>query len=72
MAADEQKRALIEGVADLRERSGAQCSLCAIGLKREDIPVLAKNAIDDPCVATNPIQPNVKDIEAVYEKAYKA
>ena len=39
------------------------------GIKPEHISELAQNAIKDPNLVTNPIQPKIKDIEDIYDKA---
>jgi alcohol dehydrogenase class IV len=49
---------------------GIRRSLGDCGVRREDFPYLARNAINDPCMATNPILPSQPDIEALYEEAF--
>lgn len=55
-----------------RLKKGAQVSqsLAQIGASRSDIPTLARNAMNDACMVTNPRRPSQKDIEAIYEKAF--
>jgi alcohol dehydrogenase len=65
----EKKEAIIDGVRHLRETLGITDTLGALGVTEKDIPILAENAMHDPCMATNPRQPTRKDIERIYEKA---
>jgi alcohol dehydrogenase len=65
----EKKEKIIAGIRDLRESLGVTTSLGELGVTREEIPTLARNALRDPCMATNPRQPTAKDIERIYEEA---
>ena len=40
-----------------------------LGVKEEDIPVLATNALKDACGLTNPIQATHDEIMAIYRAA---
>ncbi len=40
-----------------------------MGVSKKDIPELAKKAIRDPCLATNPRKLTLEDIERMYEHA---
>ena len=40
-----------------------------LGVASEDIPILAQNALLDPCIATNPCTPSREDIAQIYESA---
>ena len=48
---------------------GIEQTLGQIGLSQADIPALAKKALQDACVVTNPRRPLQRDIEVIYEKA---
>ena len=61
--------ALRENIAAFREQVGITQTLSDLGVKPSDIPQLAKNAINDPCLATNPKPATIRDIEQIYEKA---
>ncbi len=69
MAPDEVSRALVAALRQLRDELGLTYTLSQVGVAREDIPELAEIAIHDPCIFTNPRQPERRDIEAIYEKA---
>ncbi len=56
-------------IRDLKELVGIHSTLGERGVTAADIPELARNALKDPCMVTNPRMPNIRDIEAVYEEA---
>ncbi|SET37623.1 Alcohol dehydrogenase, class IV [Natronincola peptidivorans] len=64
------KNAIIEHIKDLKQIIGIHKSLRDIGLTADYIPILAKYAVKDACMATNPILPQQRDVEVIYEKAY--
>ncbi len=67
---DEQLREeLPQKIVDLRESAGLTASLGDLGLKREDIPVLAKMAMEDACMLTNPKELTSRDVETIYARA---
>lgn len=70
LSSSEACEAITQAVARFKARIGITGNLKARGLKQEDIPRLARKAVDDPCMATNPIPPTVKDIETVYAQAF--
>ncbi|HKK00961.1 MAG TPA: hypothetical protein VJ955_02235 [Desulfuromonadales bacterium] len=51
-------------------KRGLVGSLRTRGVSRSDIPHLARNALQDPCVITNPRRPQQRDLEVIYEEAY--
>lgn len=65
----EKKDAIIAGIRTFRESLGITDTLGDLGVTRADLPELARNALHDPCMATNPRQPTEKDIERIYEEA---
>jgi len=65
----EKKERIAACIRTLRESLGMSQTLGDLGVTREDIPALAQNAIRDPCMATNPCQPTLRDIEGIYEEA---
>jgi alcohol dehydrogenase len=69
MATTELSAALLSRIICLRKASGITQTLSSLGVTGSDIQELAAKAIKDPCIFTNPRQPSVKDLEAVYEKA---
>lgn len=69
MSHDDVRSALHSNLAFLRDSAGITHTLADLGVSRSDIPKLAENAMNDPCIVTNPRQPTRRDIEAIYEKA---
>jgi alcohol dehydrogenase class IV len=69
MAPDELQSALHSRIASLGETAGITHTLSQLGVTKSHIPLLAERALHDPCIFTNPRQPEKRDIEAIYEKA---
>lgn len=63
------KSALHSKFTFFRESAGITHTLSHLGITKSDISELAIKALNDPCIFTNPRQPTIKDIEAIYEKA---
>ena len=63
------KADLVLALRTLRESLGNEERLSSHGVPRKDLPELAKKAIRDPCLATNPRKMTVADIEMIYGKA---
>ena len=63
------KQDLILALRMLRESLGVTDRLSDLGVNKKDIPELARKAIRDPCLATNPKKMTVADIEQIYERA---
>ncbi|MDA8136554.1 MAG: iron-containing alcohol dehydrogenase [Desulfobacteraceae bacterium] len=63
------KKALFEYIRRLRYSLGISKSLGQAGVKSCDIPDLARNAINDACLLTNPKKAGQRDIEFIYEEA---
>lgn len=61
--------ALCTAIRDLRIMAGITASLRTIGVTVGDIPALARNAMNDACMVTNPRRPSANDIEKIYEQA---
>jgi len=57
---------LTNRIREFRCSLGVRETLGSIGVKREDIPMLAGNALRDVCMATNPRRPVREEIEAIY------
>lgn len=69
MNSEEVKSGMVAWVTRLNESTGSSCGLCRLGVDRSAIPELAEKAMNDPCIFTNPRQPTVQDVEAIYEQA---
>ncbi|OGR29789.1 MAG: alcohol dehydrogenase [Desulfuromonadales bacterium GWD2_54_10] len=61
--------ALTGAIHNLRTQAGITTSLRAVGVTAANIPALARKAMKDACMVTNPRRPTAADIEAIYEQA---
>jgi len=59
-----------ESIKELSIKIGIPQTLKEIGVKEEDLEILAKQAINDVCTAGNPRNVTEKDIVDLYKKAY--
>jgi alcohol dehydrogenase len=68
---NEQQRAkrITDEVAKMRQRLGIPDSLKSRGVHSSDIPELAKYAVKDACIFTNPRQATIADIKVIYDEA---
>ena len=67
---DQQARvALCSALGELRRSVGITRTLTDAGVSRADIALLARNAMRDACVVTNPRVPCQRDLEVIYEQA---
>ncbi|HJV34784.1 MAG TPA: iron-containing alcohol dehydrogenase, partial [Geomonas sp.] len=57
-------------VESLLEACGAPRSLRSLGVKKEDLPTLAENALHDACLITSPRQADLADLLTILERAY--
>ena len=62
-------QSVAEAVRRFKQRIGITGSLGTRGIQRDAIPLLARTAVNDPCMATNPMPPTINDIESVYAQA---
>jgi alcohol dehydrogenase len=60
----------VKAMFDLARTVGIPARLSDLGVKREDIPMMAINAMKDGSGATNPRKLTQAEIEAIYEAAY--
>ncbi len=66
---DECKEAILNAIRSLLKSLGIDQSLGELGIRPDDIPRLAVNAMQDPCILTNPRDPDILDMEKLYAKA---
>lgn len=69
MPTRQQGELIFREVERLRSSVGICETLGDVGVSRTEVRDLAKNAIKDPCVITNPRRPNQRDIEVIYEES---
>jgi lactaldehyde reductase len=60
-----------DAVKDLAIRIGLPQNLKEIGIKKEDLPKLAHQALNDVCTGGNPRKVTESDILSLYEEAYE-
>ncbi|HEX8988105.1 MAG TPA: alcohol dehydrogenase-like regulatory protein ErcA [Rhodocyclaceae bacterium] len=60
---------LLRGMEALRHDAGIATTIGGLGVDRGAIARLAANAVNDPCLATNPRPASAAQIEALYEQA---
>jgi alcohol dehydrogenase class IV len=63
------RAALLDALRAFKKAVGLDLRLRDRGITRSDIPRLARAALADPCMATNPRAPTRRDIETIYEEA---
>ena len=68
---DAQKKSLVDALHAFRQSVGLAHGLASIGVKQSDIAQLSRYALADPCVVTNPVQPSIEDIAAIYGRAFE-
>ncbi|RJP68907.1 MAG: iron-containing alcohol dehydrogenase [Ignavibacteriales bacterium] len=64
------KSILLDEIKKLEKKVGITYSLENVGVKKSDIPALARNAYNDACLATNPKQVTIKEIEECFKHAF--
>ncbi|QIZ75901.1 L-threonine dehydrogenase [Ferrimonas lipolytica] len=66
---DEGAQAALEAIKELALEIGIPQSLSSLGVKEEDIPTLATNALNDACGLTNPREATHDDICQIFKNA---
>ena len=61
---------VVNAIKNLSKNVGIPEKLRYLDVKKEDIKMLSKKAISDPCTPGNPRDVTEKDIERIYEKAF--
>ncbi len=59
----------LEAITTLSQDVGIPRGLKELGVKKEDIPIMAQNAQKDACGLTNPRCPTLEDVIMIYENA---
>ena len=59
-----------EALDNMLDAAGAPRSLKSLGVKRQDLPELARRALNDVCIITSPRQADERDLLSILEKAY--
>ncbi|MCW2307091.1 iron-containing alcohol dehydrogenase [Rhodobium gokarnense] len=69
LSVDEASAAALDAISALSVSVGIPDGLAKLGVKKEDIPLMAANAMEDVCKGTNPRPVTVEDTIAIYEAA---
>lgn len=59
---------LLDRVAYLRAEVGIKNKFEGLPIDGKKITILAENALNDPCMVTNPVYPTIKDLVNLYER----
>lgn len=63
---------VLQAIAAFKSRLGVTQTLADLGVSQDALAALARNALSDPCLLTNPRQPTETELEALYEDAWRA
>lgn len=66
MSSADKEKMLLNKIDSFRTQVGVNRTLKDIGVTEADIPRLARSAVLDPCLATNPRMANVHEIEEIF------
>ena len=66
---DQARDELVSFILSFREKAGIIGGLRDRGVTVDQIPTLAVNAFQDPCMVTNPIAFNKNELEEIYVRA---
>ncbi len=67
---DKALQALMDDFQLLREELELPLTLAEIGVRQSDLPALARQALEDACLATAPRAPTLEDIEELFVEGY--
>jgi alcohol dehydrogenase class IV len=65
---DQKRKRIIDDLITFKKDIGITDTLSELGVKKSDIPLLAQNALNDPCLVTNPREVSLNNIENIYEQ----
>ncbi len=66
---DESKASILEAFYQLQRSVGMDRSLKSFGVEKKDLADMARKAVDNVCMATNPRELCASEIEEIYERA---
>ena len=70
LSVPERKSLFTETLLKFKNSAGITSSLKERGITKEDIPILAEKALNDPCTITNPRKPTFEDLENIYLRSF--
>ena len=63
-------QAVLDAVASFKQRIGFEAGMGKRGVRLEDIRLLSRKALADPCMVTNPRRLELADVEAIFKEAF--
>jgi alcohol dehydrogenase len=69
LSAREAAEVALEAIQKLSQDIGIPSGLAELGVKEEDIKIMAENAMKDACSLTNPRRATLEDIVNIYKEA---
>ncbi|MEZ7198132.1 alcohol dehydrogenase-like regulatory protein ErcA [Pseudodesulfovibrio karagichevae] len=66
---EDAKERTLEAIRTLKRSVGVTNSLCELGMTEEDLPLLARNALSDACMLTNPKQPTADELIQIFKQS---
>ncbi|AEE14926.1 Alcohol dehydrogenase [Thermodesulfobium narugense DSM 14796] len=64
----DRKKILIDSIKELKRKIGFNITLKDLDLKEEEIDIIAKHAVNDPCILTNPVMPTIEEVKEIIER----
>ena len=64
------KYGFINGLSQLKIKTGVTQTLKEIGVREKDIPKLVQRTMNDPCIVTNPVIPKMSHVEEIFKNAF--
>jgi alcohol dehydrogenase class IV len=65
----EAKASTLEAVRALKRSVGVTDTLCDLGMSHQDLPLLARNALADACMLTNPKHPTADELIEIFKQS---
>ncbi|MFW5829294.1 MAG: lactaldehyde reductase, partial [Planctomycetota bacterium] len=69
MSTEQANQAALKAIEDLSSKVGIPSGLSELGVKEEDIPTMAANALNDVCKGCNPKEVDLESTKAIYSAA---
>lgn len=69
--AKEAAHGAVDCIEGLSRRIGTHVGLETLGAREEDLPQLVRQALEDGCLASAPVQPDAQQVETLYRSVWK-
>ena len=66
---DKKKSAIVDAVRKFQEEAGIPTIIPKGNVEKNDVPELARKALEDVCIVTNPRPVRLEDVIAIYQEA---